>query len=106
MTFKSKNTGKDQLAEMLAAKIIRFQKHAARRLTVWFNSYPKRTQVCILAGFCVLMTATLVVSLLLPVDRLALTKIPGSPAPGHIGLPSERPVPRERYSPDSLTTKH
>lgn len=99
------NEAKDELAKAIALKIINWQSRLARLLNNWANRFSKRQQQRLLAVFCFLSGAGLILCLLVPYGKIAMNNSGKNYQPTHIGLPSERPRPAQLKSTDTLTLK-
>jgi hypothetical protein len=94
------NAATEQLAKVIAIKIIKWQSALASRLNARINRLSGSCQKCLLFAFCAVSTAGLVFCLIAPYGKTAANIAGGTYQPTHIGLPSGRPQPT-----DSLTIK-
>lgn len=95
----------DELAKAIATKIIRWQGTLAAVLNMRANRLSKSTQKWALLFLCFLATSGLILCLVVPYGRIAVSK-PGSIyQSSHIGLPSGQPEPNPPKLTDSLTIK-
>jgi hypothetical protein len=94
------NATTEQLAKVIAFKIIKWQSAFASRLNARINRLSGSYQKWLLFTFCAVSTAGLVLCLIAPDGKTAANIADSSYQPTHIGLPSGRPQPT-----DSLTIK-
>ncbi|AMR29964.1 hypothetical protein A0256_00295 [Mucilaginibacter sp. PAMC 26640] len=69
----------------------------------WINHLSKKQQQWLLAVFCILTVAGLIVCLIAPYGKLAMSDPGRNYPPTHIGSPSEKPKPLQQT--DSITLK-
>jgi hypothetical protein len=94
------NAATEQLAKVIAIKIIKWQSSLASKLNARINRLSRSCQKWLLFAFCAVSTAGLVFCLIAPYGKIATNIAGSSYQPTHIGLPSGRPQPT-----DSLTIK-
>jgi len=99
------SAAKEELATAIALKIIKWQADLATVLNTWINHFSKRQQRWLLAAFCALFGAGLVLCLVTPYGKTMMLISDSNNKPLHIGLPSERPKPARSKRTDSLTIK-
>jgi hypothetical protein len=87
------SAAKEELARAIALKIIKWQSGLATFLNAWINHFSKKQQRWLLAAFCTLFAAGLVLCLLEPYGKTVMTNPDSNYMPIHIGLPSELPKP-------------
>lgn len=90
----------EQLAKVIAFKIIKWQSALASRLNTQINRLSAARQKWLLFTFCAVSTAGLIFCLLAPDGKNAANLAGSSYQPKYIGLPSGQPQPT-----DSLTIK-
>jgi hypothetical protein len=90
----------EQLAKVIAFKIIKWQVAIASGLNAWINRLSTARQKWLLFTFCAVSTAGLIFCLLAPYGKNAANLAGSNYQPTHIGRPSGQPQPT-----NSLTIK-
>lgn len=94
------NTANEQLAKVIATKIIKWQSALASGLNARINGLSTTLQKWLLFAFCVISTAGLIFCLITSYGKIASNIAGSSYQPTHIVLPSGQP-----QLTDSLTIK-
>jgi hypothetical protein len=85
------NPAGDQLARTIAGKIIKWQQCLATALNSRVNLYSKKRQIWLLVIYCALSASCLMICLISPFGKIAMSRPGGNYQAIHIGLPSISP---------------
>lgn len=99
------NPATDQIAALIADRIVRWKLAMAAYLNCRINRCSKRQQRWLLVLFCALTCSGLMACMLLPYGKQAMKTTGNKYYPVHIGSPSETPRAQQPKPADSLTFK-